>query len=125
MTNAESTQKITIASARGGASNYRSINLLATGLVVKATPGNLYSINAHNLNAAVRYLKVYDKATAATEADTPKFTIALPPGALPPVTFPAGAFFANGICIRATTELADNGTTAPTASETIVNLTYK
>ena len=123
--NTESTQKITIASARGGALPYRSINLLATGLVVKATPGNLYSIAAHNLNATVRYLKIYDKATAATQADTPVMTIPLPSGSMPPVLFPAGLSFAAGICIRATTELADNGTTAPTASETIVNLTYK
>ena len=123
--NAETAQKVTLASSRGGALPYRSINLLATGLIVKSTPGNLYSINAHNLNATVRYLKIYDKATAATQADTPVMTIPLPAGAMPTITFPAGLSFAAGIGIRATTELADSGTTAPTASETIVNLTYK
>ena len=121
----ESTQKVAIA---GGVSAYRTINLLATGLVVKASPGNLYSINANNLNAAVRYLKIYNKATAATEADTPVFTIAITGstvGVGTQLNFPAGVFFSAGISIRATTELADNGTTAPTASQTIVNLTYK
>ena len=122
--NSESTQKITL-SGRGGATPYRAITLAATGLIVKATAGTLFSIAAHNLNAAVRYLKIYDKATAATEADTPKFTIPLPTGALQPITFPAGVAFANGIGIRCVTELADNGATGASASETIVNLTYK
>lgn len=122
----ESNQKVSIsASSKYGASAYRSINLLATGLVVKASAATLYSIDAHNLNAAVRYLKVYNKTTAASEADTPVFTIPLPSGALPPMQFPAGVEFSAGISIRATTELADNGTTAPTASQTIVNISYK
>ena len=123
--NAETTYKMTLASARGGATPYRAITVGVTGLIVKATPGTLFSIAAHNLNAAVRYLKFYDKATAATEADTPKFTIPLPVGSMPPITFPAGVAFVNGIGIRATTGLADNDTGAPTASETIVNLSYK
>jgi hypothetical protein len=124
VTNAESTQKVTL-SSRGGATPYRAITLAATGLIVKATAGTLFSIASHNLNAAVRYLKLYDKATAATETDTPKFTIPLPTGQLQPITFPAGVSFVNGIGIRCVTELADNGTTGATASETIVNLTYK
>lgn len=124
MGNGESVQSIAFAS-RGGALPYRSLSVQATGLVVKSSPGTLFSINAHNLNAAVRYLKFYDKATAATEADTPKFTFALPIGALAPITFPAGVKFENGIGIRSVTELADAGTTGATANETIVNLTYK
>lgn len=123
MTNAETSQKVHNANQR--TVPYRSIDLGVTGLVVKATPGNLYSVNAHNLNATVRYLKIYDKATAATQADTPKLTIPLPAGSLPPMYFSNGMYFANGISIRATTGLADNDTGAPTASETIVNLSYK
>lgn len=113
------------ASTSGGAKPWRTISLLATAEMVKASAGHLYSIQAHNLNAAVRYLKIYDKATAATGADTPKFTIALPTGALPPIVFPLGAEFLLGISVRGSVELADNGATSPTASETIVNLTYR
>ncbi len=113
------------ASFDGGAKAYRSINLLATGLVVKASKANLYSVSAHNINAAVRYLKIYDKATAATASDTPALTIPMPATGQINLTFPLGISFLNGISIRATTELADNGTTAPSASETIVNLSYQ
>lgn len=108
----------------GGARPYRSLSVLATGLIVKASKGTLYSIDAININATVRYLKIYDKATAATEADTPKMTVQLLQGSRF-LSFPMGLRFDNGICIRATTELADAGTTAPSANETIVNLSYQ
>ena len=107
----------------GGALPYSVTSVTATGIVVSSTPNKIFSIHWHNLNAGVRYLKVYDKATAATEADTPKFRFPMASGAGQPITFPKGAMFLNGISIRAVTELADNGTTGATASETIVNMT--
>ena len=106
----------------GGALPYSVTSVTATGIVVSAVPQKIFSIHAHNLNAAIRYLKVYDKATAATEEDTPKLRIPMPTGSGPPLTFPKGVMFLNGISIRAVTELADNGTTGATASETIVNM---
>lgn len=79
----------------------------------------LMFLSAVNLNAAVRYLKIYDKADA-TAADTPKFRFALPPNGVPftidvPVKFPTACSF------RVVTEQADAGTTAPGANETVVN----
>jgi hypothetical protein len=114
-----------VAVNKGGASIYRSLSVIATGAIIKATHGQIYSIHAINVNAAARYLKVYNKATAPTEADTPVLTIHLPASGSRELLFPIGIEFSAGISIRATTELADNGTTAPTANETIVNLTYK
>lgn len=47
---------------------------------VKATGGNIYSLNVLNTNAAIRYLKLYNKATAPTVGtDAPIRTILLPP----------------------------------------------
>ena len=125
MSNNPAQKTYNVAVNKGGASIYRSLSVIATGAVIKATPGQIYSIHAINVNAAVRYLKIYNKATAPTEADTPLLTIHLPAADSRELLFPIGIEFLAGISIRATTELADNGTTAPTASETIVNITYK
>jgi len=118
-------QKTYLAAApKGGASIFRSISVGVTGEIAKAGPGKLISIHAHNVNASTRFLKIYNKATAPTEADTPKMTIPLPTGNTTFFLGDTGADFSAGISIRATTGLADNNTVAPTASETIVNLTY-
>jgi len=115
-----------VAGAKDGASAYRTIDLGVTGLVVKSSPGNIYSIQGQNINAAIRYLKVYNKATAADENDTPVFTLVLPASSvLLNMQFPVGVYFSAGISIRCTTALADNSTAAPTANQTIVNITYK
>jgi hypothetical protein len=106
---------------------YRSLSVLATGAVVKTGPGALTGYYLSNSGAAARYVKLYDKATAPTEADTPKLTLFL--GAAPFVANlhfgDSGPGFAHGIGIRATTEAADNGTTAPGAGEVIANIYYR
>lgn len=95
--------------------------------VVKATAGVLYGIEAVNINAAVRYLKLYDKATTPDENDTPKLRIALQGGATgprSPLSWPNGIQFSNGISYRYVTGIADNDTGAPSASESLVNVVY-
>ena len=124
MTNANTIQQVSEqATPRGGASRSRSLSVLATGLAVKSSLGTLYSIHAHNVNAAARYLKVYDKAVP-TASDEPMLTLLLSPGANQ-FLFPKGVFFPTAIGIRATTGLADADTNAPSANETIVNITFK
>jgi hypothetical protein len=124
MSNNPSNKTYLAAAPKGGASIFRSINAGVTGQIVKAGPGKLLSIHAHNVNASTRFLKIYNKATAPTEADTPKMTIPLTTGNSTFFLGDIGADFSAGISIRATTELADNSTGAPTASETIINMTY-
>ena len=71
-----------------------------------------------------RYLKIYDKATAPTSADTPVWTIPLWSND-PAISLPAsGLAFANGISIRATTGIADNNNIAPGMNDVVVNLAY-
>lgn len=113
-----------VATPRGGAKVFRTLSLLATTQAVKTTPGRIFSIHAHNLNAAVRYLKIYNKSNAVVgDTSLLVLTLALAPGANQ-FLFPAGVDFSAAIGVRATTEAADNGTTNPTANETIVNITY-
>lgn len=109
----------------GGSTPYRNLDLGVTGQVVKNGAGQLYGYYLFNNGSAVRFVKVYDKATTPTQSDTPVWTLALPAGAGANVAFPNGVAFASGISLRATTGVADADTGAPTANDVIVNLAYK
>jgi len=92
---------------------------------VKATPGNVHGWFLSNQNAAVRYVKLYDKATAPTVGtDTPVMTIAIPGGASANVDFTKGIAFTLGIGFGITTAVADNSTASVAANEIVVNLLY-
>lgn len=103
---------------------YRNIDLGATGQVVKSSAGKIQGWSLRNDSGTPRYVKVYDKATAATQVDTPVLT--LPVGASQSesaanvYTIP----FASGISVRATTGVADNSTGAPNTNDVIVNIFY-
>lgn len=49
-------------------------------IAAKATPGNLLSIRATNINAAIRYLQIHNKATAPSGGDTATISIPIPAG---------------------------------------------
>lgn len=108
-------------------STYRSISVVATGQLIKAAPGKIYHLNASNTGAAVRFLKLYNKATAPTVGtDTPIRTYMLPVGQsinIPIETDPID--FTIGIGIGATVLIADADTTAPGANEVVVNIGYR
>jgi hypothetical protein len=109
---------------QGGASVYRNLSVGVTGAVAKATPGRLYGYHVSNAAAATAYVKVYDKATAPTQADTPVMTIAVPATGVAFLDLGPGIAFSAGISIRGTTAAADNSTAAPTANDIIANLFY-
>jgi len=104
---------------------YRNIDVQVTGSVVKAFAGGIFDLSISNANAAARFLKLYDKATAPTASDTPLRTYYLPPASLTPISIPDGIKFVNGISLRASTLVADNDNTAPTANDVIVNIGYQ
>jgi len=116
------------AATAGGASISKTISAASTnGTNVKGSAGLLYAILVSNVNAAVRYLKLYDKATTPTVGtDTPVLTMLVPPsnGGFV-IQFPVGITFSNGIGFGLTTGVADNDTGAVSASEHVVNLIYK
>lgn len=94
--------------------------------LVDATARRLGYIAAYNLNAAARYLKVYDKATTPTVGtDTPILTLMLPgntAGAGSNLPLPDGIALTNGLGIAITTGIADTDTGAVAANEIVVNL---
>ena len=109
----------------GGYSIYRNLDLDPTGVVVKATAGRLYGWWIANANASARFVKLYNKATAAAETDTPVMTLRIPGATSESEEFQGGISFATGISARATTGVADNDTGDPTANDIVVNLLYK
>jgi hypothetical protein len=103
---------------------YRSLDCQPAGVNIKSSAGEVAGWFISNQAGAVRYVKLYDKATAPSSSDTPKLTIAIPANSAANVIAPAGIDFTAGIGIRGTTGVADNDTTAPTANDIIVNLFY-
>lgn len=91
---------------------------------LKASAGTLYSLVAFNLNAAVRYLKFYNKASAPTVGtDTPVATFPIPAsttGAGFAINLDPGFDFATGIAYATTTGAADSDTGAVAANEIFV-----
>ena len=114
----------------GGLSVSRTLSAASTNATsVKASAGQVYSIMAHNTNAAVRYLKLYNKASAPTVGtDTPVLTFPIPgntAGAGFALNVDKGIAFGTGIALALTTGVADADTGAVAANEIVVNLLYK
>lgn len=121
-------QKIVqVAATSGGASQSKTVSAASTNAtVVKASAGQVFGIVVNNVNAAVRYLKLYNKATAPTVGtDVPVKTIAIPAGQVVEITRPGGLEFSAGIAFALTTEATDAGTTGVAANEHVVNIDYK
>jgi len=113
-----------------GAIPFKLISAATTnGTNVKASLGTIYGVQVINTNAAVRYLKFYDKATApSVGSDVPVKVITIPgntAGAGAVIAFPVGVAFLVGISFALTTGAPDSDTGAVAANEIIVNLDYK
>jgi|SRR5581483_7422378 len=115
----------------GGATPGKLISAASTNATsVKASAGTLYTLTVSNVNAAMRYLKLYDKASAPTVGtDTPVQVFGIPgntAGAGIVVPIPAcGIAFATGIAFALTTGIADADTGAVGASDHAVSYSYK
>ena len=115
---------IAISAAVGPQTPFRTTDANTTGQVVKASTGVIGAIHAYNNAATVRYLKIYDKATAALSSDTPNRTIGLPANSMTNIVYVFTPRFLNGIGIRCTTGLPDNDTGAPTANDVMVTMDF-
>lgn len=120
-----------LAKTSGGWTPYR---LCAAGsddaTSVKGSAGQIGYIIVSNVNAAIAYLHIYNKATAPTlGSDTPVLTVPIPgntdgAGAVLPV--PVGIEFTTGIAFAITTTTgATPASGGVTATEVTVSLGYK
>lgn len=96
---------------------------------VKGSAGQLYWLHVVNTNAAARFLKLYNKATAPTVGtDVPIHTFAIPGntgGAGFVIALPVPITFATGIALALTTGVADADAGAVAANEIVVNGGYR
>lgn len=120
-----------IPAASGGLSLSRTLSAATTNATsVKASAGQLYGFILTNTNAAVRYVKLYNKASAPTVGtDTPVMTLAVPGNAagagMIAAEFTSGIAFGTGIAFAITTGVTDADVGAVAANEIIVHLMYK
>ena len=94
--------------------------------IVRAAATILGSLEAENRSASIRYLKIYNKASAPTVGtDTPILTIMLPANSVRNVTIPAfGLRLSAGFALAITAGLYDNDVTAVAADEISLNWSY-
>lgn len=111
----------------GGLSVSRLVAAGSTNATVaKASAGQLYGYQIGNSNAAARYVKLYNKASAPTVgSDTPFMTIFVPAGGSVQLEIPHGLDMTTGIAFATTTGSADADTGAVTAGDLLINLFYK
>lgn len=111
----------------GGLSTYSGLISAATtnATSVKSSGGLLCGFQASNTNAAARYLKFYNKASAPTVGtDVPYMApFLIPPNSSGIIqTFPFCVNFPTGIAFATTTGVANSDTGAVAANEIIVNI---
>ena len=85
----------------------------------------LYGVRIKNLGvaAATSWVKLYD-AKSATNTDHPHFNLEVLAASDLNIQFPLGIVFANGLCLRASSEADDTaGATAPADNINVVLLT--
>ena len=114
----------------GGLTISKTISAGSTNATsVKASAGQVYAIYVINTNAAVRYLKLYNKASSPTVGtDTPVMTLPISgstTGGGFVFSSDVGIAFATGIAFALTTGVLDSDTGAVASSEIVVNLLYK
>jgi hypothetical protein len=118
------------AHAAGGASSYQSISAAAVlSAVIKASAGKVHSLQVFNVNAAARFVRLYNQTGAPGTGDTANI---LWRGIIPGnaagagfvVQFPKGKDFPTGIGIRASAAVADNDATVLAANELFFNVDY-
>ncbi len=101
---------------------YRNLDVDETGAVVSAQPAEIIEMYLFNNAAAVQFLKIYNKATAATSADTPVKTLPLPVKVPVVINLTDAEYkFGTGISIRSVTGIADNDNTGSGTNEVSVN----
>lgn len=113
--------------AQGASTTYHAISAASTNATsVKASAGTINDGCVSNINAAARYFKLYNKASAPTVGtDTPILTLLLPPNSNTPIpTGGLGLRCSTGVAYAITTGIAVADTGAVAASEHSVHLNY-
>lgn len=94
--------------------------------LVKNNPGNVYGISISNTNAAARYFRIFNKATAPVPGtDVPITTIQIPANSTVMRAYIQGLFCSTGIGYDATGGMGDTDATAIGAGDLSMDLDYR
>lgn len=109
-----------------GYATVRTTDTDETEDTIKASAGNLFSLELENHHASTAfYVHLYDAAAPDTSADTPKMTFRVNGASQRYIEFgPAGVSFATAITVGALTTYAP-GAVGPGANEVTVTAVYK
>jgi hypothetical protein len=115
------------AATSGGWTPHTAISAATTNATsVKTSAGQVGGFTVFNNAASVRYLKLYDKASAPTVGtDIPVMTILIPAGGGVVMPIGAGVSFGTGIAYALTTGITVADATAVALSDVAVNLCWK
>jgi hypothetical protein len=120
---------ISVTSSPATSGGYSNSHLVAAGSTnatsVKASAGQLYVVSVLNLAAAPRYLKFHNTAGAPSAGTGVVYTVAVQAGVERTITFPHGLAFSTGIAFTTVTGVADANTDAVTASDLVIDVSYK
>jgi hypothetical protein len=113
------------ANATGAASRSHLVSAASTNATsAKASAGRLLGWNITNTNAAIRYVKLHNIATAPTAGTGVVQTIGVPPTATVNYSLEGGIAFATGIGFTTVTGSADADATAVGAGDLIIDLFF-
>lgn len=108
------------------ATPFSVLSATATGTTTITRAARLFNLTLTAQHATTDFwIKIYDKATAATHSDTPVYRVFVNAQGTVDLVFNRGLALSNGLSIRCVTEAADSGTTAAGSNECTVNGTYK
>lgn len=105
--------------------SYQTLTAGDTGLVAQAKKTTLCGWSISNSGAAIQHVKLYNKATAPSAADTPVLRISIPAGQTVSFSLPGGVVFSAGLSLRSVTTMPDAGATLTPVGEVAVNLFFQ
>ncbi len=124
-TNATTNGVVALPATSGGCLVYSSASLVATGVSVKSSAGQLYGYFLYNTSASTRFVKIYNSGSAPSAGSgTPVMRLPLPAGSGANCWFTQAIAFSSGIGIIATTGVADADSGVPSANDVVVNFYY-
>ena len=123
------TNKIATTQTSGGSTPFHAISAGSNNATsVKGSAGQLYGMTISNTNAAARFFKLYNKASAPSPGSDNALivlTVQIPANSTVVHAFPEGMVFSTGIAFAAVANIGDTDNTSISASDLSMDLRYK
>ena len=110
----------------GGLEAHAVISTATTNLgFIKQGSGSVYGINLHNKASAPAYLRIFDKASAPVDADTPLVTLTIPAVGSLAMELPIGLRFKVGLGFNITAAATNGNATAIVAEDVVGGILWR